>query len=177
MVGPGYEERFRGGEGQQWLALQPKYMRAGLPAPSPVPPGFRRTPLGYEELEPGGPGTVAAAGVLAPGELVPQDQGQPWLWPLIMLAGGLVGGLLADDGNGNGEQPGDLTMEVTGPGGGTDLVPYVGGGIGMNWEAFADFGGFGKGSPQAEGWIAANRTTHGTGVISAETFRAWKSVV
>ncbi|GAI78832.1 unnamed protein product, partial [marine sediment metagenome] len=94
---------------------------------------------------------------------------QPWIWPILAFAAGL----LVDGDNGNGEEPGAVVLAENGGA----LVPYAGPQQwGSNWQAFADFMGLGKGSPQAEGWIAANRTTDGTGVIGAEMQRAWDPV-
>ncbi|MBA7541422.1 hypothetical protein ES705_33735 [subsurface metagenome] len=95
----------------------------------------------------------------------------PWLLPAITGGVGLIAGGLLGDENG-GAEPGSALI----PTNGGAVVPYATQAYGGNWQAFADFGGFGKGSPQAEGWIAANRTTDGTGIISAETFRAWDPI-
>ncbi|GAI00818.1 unnamed protein product, partial [marine sediment metagenome] len=164
-----------GAQAAPWLAIQP----------TPAPPGYKRGPLGFEQIVPSPPGSAAAAGGeivrheangLPPGTIMPTEVppggngGEPWIWPILAF----VGGLLLGDDNGNGEEPGSALVPMENGGA---LVPYAGAqGYGGNWQAFADFGGFGKGSPQAEGWIAANRTTDGTGVISAETFRAWDPV-
>ncbi|GAI71656.1 unnamed protein product [marine sediment metagenome] len=147
-----------------------------------VPPGYVLGPSGYEQLVPSAPGAVAAAGAgdLPPGTDV-EEAGflgglwgviSPWLMPILAGGLGLAAGIIFEDGE-NGEPGSDP---------GTALVPTNGGAVvpsqlmGGNWQAFADFGGFGKGSPQAEGWIHPNRTTDGTGAISAETFRAWDPI-
>ncbi|GAI70909.1 unnamed protein product, partial [marine sediment metagenome] len=83
--------------------------------------------------------------------------GEPWIWPILAFLGGLVLG----DGDENGAEPGTALIPTENGGA---VVPYAGpAAYGSNWQAFADFMGLGKGSPQAEGWIAANRTTYGTG--------------
>lgn len=116
-------------------------------------------------------------GYAAPGAIVgPEATGQEVFWgPLIMGGlGWLFGALFGGDENGNGALPG---TEIV-PGAGGALVPGQYGGLPakgqMNWEAFAEFGGLGK--EGGEGWISAGRTTDGTGVISAETFRAWDPI-
>lgn len=160
--------RYEAGVAQVPSEAVQQRLRAGLgpfiPLEGPAEPGVVRA---------AGPvignGGQPPPGAIVPVETPPQANGQPWIWPLLAFAAGM----LIDD-NGNGEQPGALVPLGNGDNGGMALVPYQP--MGMNWEAFADFGGFGKGSPQAEGWIAANRTTDGTGVISAETFRGWDPI-
>ncbi len=121
---------------------------------------------------PSGPQGAEMSAVM-PGDIVPQPGGggDPWIWPLIM---GIIGGVLFDDPGvgGGGETPGALVGQENGG----QVVPAGQSQFGANQEAFADFGGFGKGSPQAEGWIHSGRTTDGTGTISAETFRAWDPI-
>ncbi|MBA7577922.1 hypothetical protein ES708_19778 [subsurface metagenome] len=151
-----------------------------------LPAGWEITPTGFATIEPGRPGAVLAAAPLAvrpppsvvepqPGTIIPTEAppggngGQPWIWPLLAF----VGGLLLGDDNGNGEEPGSALVPMENGGA---LVPYAPQAYGANWQAFADFMGLGKGSPQAEGWIAANRTTDRTGVIGAEMQRAWDPI-
>ncbi len=150
-----------------------------------LPAGWEITPTGFATIEPGRPGYVQAAGAFPvrpppsvaepqPGTIVAPpagapEQAEPWIWPILAFAAGL----LVDGDNGNGEEPGSALVPMENGGA---LVPYAPGAYGSNWQAFADFMGLGKGSPQAEGWIAANRTTDGTGVIGAEMQRAWDPV-
>jgi len=146
-----------------------------------LPAGYQMTPQGFEYTGPPGSAAAAAAafpvrdGEPGPGTIVVQEQpltteqqAFPWLALL-----GFLGGLVIGDPTDNGEEPGTALVPTENGGA---LVPYGPQVMGGNWQAFADFMGLGKGSPQAEGWIAANRTTDGTGVIGAEMQRAWDPI-
>jgi len=169
---PTLEEIMRTGAGWQ---PPPAAQVSPLP-PTPAPaPAYIGTPLGGVNglAQPLLNGEVAPGAIVGPEAAADATGQETWMGPLLMAGlGWLFGALFGGEENGNGD-PGTALV----PQNGGELVPYVGpSGYGINREAFADFGGFGKGSPQAEGWIAANRTTAGTGVISAETFRAWDPI-
>lgn len=110
-----------------------------------------------------GVGVGAGAGIIAPVAAAASAVGVP----AAIVAGGaaLAGYLLG----GAGDEPGAPT----------DIVPAGNGGvtmpaIGMNREAYLDYGGVGKYG--REGAIAQTRTTEGTGLIAAGTFRAWDPI-
>jgi len=142
----------------------------GYPAGVPVLPAAQPVSVLNGAVAPTGlTNGYAPPGAVVGPDMMPAVEGTEAAWWLPFIVGGLgwlFGAIFGGDENGNGE-PGSALV----PQNGGALMPY-----GPNREAFADFGGFGKGSPQAEGWIAANRTTDGTGVISAETFRAWDPI-
>ncbi len=115
-------------------------------------------------VAPAGVGVGAGAGVLA--GAVPAALAAIGVPAAIAGLGGLAAGYLL----GEGGQPGSPTdIAVAGNGGGAALP-----GIGLNREAFLDFGGIGKYG--REGMVNPTRTTEGTGFIAAGTFRAWDPI-
>lgn len=146
---------------------RPAYEARAAVTPTPIStiPGVGRVLFnGQGVLPPGGfNGVALTPAALQPTQVQPGSEIGIW-GPL--LAGGLgwlFGWLFGDEGNGNGLPP------LLGPGNG------VVNGAGPKGEAFRDWGGIGKHG--REGVIHPDRTTHGTGWIDAETFRAWDPIL